>query len=139
MKLMFTAIEEIVTLTTSIVEEADVKTALLVEPLEQTIDVLEEALKAKHIQRLKKGKCSVDTGIIFLETIADLERVADHCSNIAVYVIGDNKLNTEQRRMIEGEVNQHEFLRRMHEEGGTVYESAMKMFMEKYVSPLRKD
>ena len=139
MKLMFTAIEEIVTLTASIVEEADVKTALLVEPLEQTIDVLEEALKAKHIQRLKKGKCSVDTGIIFLETIADLERVADHCSNIAVYVIGDNRLNTEQRRMIEGEVNQHEFLRRMHEEGGTVYESAMKMFMEKYVAPLRKD
>ena len=69
----------------------------------------------------------------------DLERVADHCSNIAVYVIGDNKLNTEQSRMIEGEVNQHEFLRRMHEEGGTVYESAMKMFMEKYVAPLRKD
>lgn len=138
-KLMFTAIEEIVTLTTSIIEKTDVKTALLVEPLEQTIDVLEETLKAKHIQRLKKGKCSVDTGIIFLETIADLERVADHCSNIAVYVIGDNKLNTEQRQMIEGEVNQHEFLRKMHEEGGTVYENAMNMFMEKYVSPLRKD
>ena len=138
-KLMFTAIEEIVTLTTSIIEKTDVKTALLVEPLEQTIDVLEETLKAKHIQRLKKGKCSVDTGIIFLETIADLERVADHCSNIAVYVIGDNRLNTEQRQMIEGEVNQHEFLRKMHEEGGTVYENAMNMFMEKYVSPLRKD
>ena len=52
--------------------------------MEQTIDVLEETLKAKHIQRLKKGKCTVDTGIIYLETVADLERVADHCSNIAV-------------------------------------------------------
>lgn len=139
MKTMFTAIEEIVTLTTSIVEEADVQTALLVEPLEQTIDALEEMLKAKHIQRLKKGKCSVDTGIIYLETVADLERVADHCSNIAVYVIGDNKFSEEQRRMIEGEVNQHEFLRRMHEEGGMVYENAMKMYMEKYVAPLRKE
>lgn len=96
-------------------------------------------LKAKHIQRLKKGKCSVDTGIIYLETVADLERVADHCSNIAVYVIGDNKFSEEQRRMIEGEVNQHEFLRRMHEEGGMVYENAMKMYMEKYVAPLRKE
>ncbi len=72
MEVMFSAIEEIVTLTTDIVEKADLNTALLVEPLEQTIDVLEETLKAKHIQRLKKGKCTVDTGIIYLETVADL-------------------------------------------------------------------
>ncbi|MCI8500705.1 MAG: Na/Pi cotransporter family protein [Oscillospiraceae bacterium] len=139
MKTMFTAVEEIVTITASSVENTDVKSALLVEPLEQTIDVLEEALKSKHIQRIKKGKCSVDAGIIFLETIADLERVADHCSNIAVYVIGDNRLSAERSLMIEGEVNQHAFLHRMHEEGGTVYENAMKMFMDKYVVPLKKE
>ncbi|MGI5895548.1 MAG: Na/Pi cotransporter family protein [Oscillospiraceae bacterium] len=137
MEIMFSAIEEIVTLTTDIVEKADLNTALLVEPLEQTIDVLEETLKAKHIQRLKKGKCSVDTGIIYLETVADLERVADHCSNIAVYVIGDNNLS--ERAQIEGEVNQHAFLHRMHEEGGTVYENAMKMYMEKYVSSFKRE
>ena len=137
MEIMFSAVKEVVSITTDIIENENVDTALMIEPLEQTIDVLEEALKAKHIQRLKKGKCSVDTGIIYLETVADLERVADHCSNIAVYVIGDQKLTDRDRVQIEGEVNQHAFLRRMHEEGGMVYENALKMYMDKYVAQLK--
>lgn len=137
MEIMFSAVKEVVSITTDIIENENVDTALMIEPLEQTIDVLEETLKAKHIQRLKKGKCSVDTGIIYLETVADLERVADHCSNIAVYVIGDQKLTDRDRVQIEGEVNQHAFLRRMHEEGGMVYENALKMYMDKYVAQLK--
>lgn len=138
MNLMFSAIREIVTITTDLVERADLNDALKVEPLEQTIDVLEEILKEKHIQRLKKGKCTVETGIIYLETIADLERVADHCSNVAVYVIGDNELDVEGR--FEGtEVNQHAFLHKMHEEGGSAYDDAFHTYMDKYVSSFKKD
>ena len=97
-----------------------------VEPLEQTIDLLEESLKTRHIQRLKKGDCTVDTGIIYLELIADLERVADHCSNVAVCVIGSHGDTADA-------IRQHEYLKKMREENGQ-YEVTMKEFMNKYMA-----
>ncbi len=61
----------------------DVKTALMVEPLEETVDHICEKLRNKHIKRLKNGKCSVESGLVFMEILSNLERISDHCSNIA--------------------------------------------------------
>ncbi len=61
----------------------DAQTALMVEPLEETVDHICEKLRNKHIKRLKNGKCSVETGLVFMEILSNLERISDHCSNLA--------------------------------------------------------
>lgn len=55
----------------------------LLEQEEQTVDDMTEALRQKHIDRLKEHKCTAKSGVIFLESISNLERVADHAMNIA--------------------------------------------------------
>lgn len=58
-----------------------------VEPLEEIIDRLKEKLRANHIQRLQKGGCSIDAGFIWSDLLTNLERISDHCSNIAGCII----------------------------------------------------
>ncbi len=65
----------------------DSEMALLVDPLEETIDHMCEKLRSRHIKRLKTGKCSVEYGLIFVEILSDIERISDHCSNIANRVL----------------------------------------------------
>jgi len=59
--------------------------------LEDEVDILERQNRANHIDRLNKGQCLTGSGIIFLDAISNLERVADHSSNIALYVLDKNK------------------------------------------------
>ncbi len=61
--------------------------AYRVEPLEECIDILCDTMKINHIERLKKGECSINVGFVFNDLITNIERVADHCSNIAVAMI----------------------------------------------------
>jgi phosphate:Na+ symporter len=58
-----------------------------VEALEETIDGLIEEVRARHIQRLQSGECTIQMGFILNDHLANLERVSDHCSNIAISVI----------------------------------------------------
>lgn len=53
---------------------------------EKTVDKMEKELRDKHIQRLSKGKCAPESGVIFLDILSNLERIADHADNIAEYV-----------------------------------------------------
>ena len=61
----------------------DLTSAAKVEPLEQVIDQLKEQLRTQHILRLQKGGCTMDAGFVWLDLLTNLERTADHCSNIA--------------------------------------------------------
>lgn len=81
------AITEILDISNRAYEGKDPALALQVEPLEETIDLLVEAVKARHIQRLQAGDCSVELGFILSDILNDFERVGDHCSNIAVSMI----------------------------------------------------
>ena len=67
--------------------ENDLSAAAMVEPLEQVIDQLKEQLRTRHILRMQKGDCTIDAGFTWLDLLTDLERTADHCSNIAGCVI----------------------------------------------------
>ncbi len=67
--------------------ENDIQKALEVEPLEEVIDSICYDLKTRHINRVKSGKCTLSQGFIFNDILADYERVADYCSNIAVAMI----------------------------------------------------
>lgn len=118
------ACEEIIGMAIRCVELNDPALAARIEPLEETIDFLNETLKARHIERLKEGKCVVESGVNFLDLLINLERISDHCSNIAVYVIGSQKNNAV--------INRHEFIQNAHAEKDEEYVRLEEEFMLKY-------
>ena len=81
------AILEIMELAISAFINNDVDKAYLVEPLEEHIDILCDEMKLRHIERLQQNTCSLSQGFIFNDLLTDYERVADHCSNIAIAMI----------------------------------------------------
>ena len=105
--------------------DRDVAVAREIEPLEETIDQIKDALKAQHIERLKQGTCSIDAGVIFLEILTNLERIADHCSNIAAYVVG---YEGEQK----GDFDAHQYRQTLHDGREEEYNRLYQEYSEKY-------
>ncbi len=81
------AIREVLTLSKTAFEQTDMEAAARVEPLEQVIDELKDRLRTNHIFRMQQGKCSVEVGFVWSDLLTNMERVSDHCSNIAGCVI----------------------------------------------------
>ena len=82
-----TSIHDILNLTVDSVVSNDVERAKRVEPLEEVIDGLCDEMKLRHIERLKERQCTIAQGTTYNDLLVDFERVADHCSNIAIAVI----------------------------------------------------
>ena len=80
---MLNAVGEIVDLTSRAFLQDDLTLARKVEPLEQVIDELKDTLRTNHIARLQRGECSLAAGFVLSDLLTNLERVSDHCSNIA--------------------------------------------------------
>ena len=126
LKALSDAVTEIIDMAVTIVKTDDIPLASHVEPLEETVDKMEDTLKLRHIERLKAGKCTVDGGIVFLELLTNLERISDHCSNVAVYLIGyHHHLEMFDR---------HEYLKELHAGAGTEYIELFKAYNDKYFS-----
>ncbi|WP_303857631.1 Na/Pi cotransporter family protein [Aminicella lysinilytica] len=81
------ALKEILDITIRAYDTDDIEMASRVEPLEQVIDGLTEAVKLNHINRLQKGECTIQNGFVLSDILTNYERVSDHCSNIAVAII----------------------------------------------------
>ncbi len=94
------ALTDIVTRTSKVFETEDIALAKTVEPLEQVIDGLNAQIKQNHVERLKSGECSIEMGFILSDISTCYERIADHCSNLAVCQIQVHK----------GEYDTHEYL-----------------------------
>lgn len=97
------AVSEILTLSYTAFVKNDLDSAMKVEPLEQVIDGLRTKMRNGHITRLKNGDCTIEAGFIWADLLTNLERTADHCSNIAVCIIDAAQNN----------MNIHESLRNM--------------------------
>ena len=93
-----TAVSDILDLSLTAFLRNDLDSAAKVEPLEQVIDRLKERLRTRHILRLQQGGCTIDAGFAWLDLLTNLERTADHCSNIAGCVIdaAHDNLNLHQ-------------------------------------------
>lgn len=100
------AVSEILDLSLAAFLKGDLRSAGLVEPLEQVIDDLKEQLRTNHILRLQKEKCSIAAGFVWSDLLTDLERVSDHCSNIAGCITD----------MSAGNLNLHQTIRAMKED-----------------------
>ena len=92
------AVSEILDMSINAFVNNDVNLAKNVEPLEDVIDQLRSDLKTRHIERLRDGKCTIELGFILQDLLTNFERVSDHCSNIAVYLIqiNDNSMDTHE-------------------------------------------
>ena len=96
-----------------------------VEPLEEFIETLAVELKARHIRRLREGKCTIELGFAHSDILNNLERVADHCSNIAVDVIQSDQL----------EFDAHEYLDGIKNKDNQQFARDYKAYKEKYRLP----
>ncbi len=83
------AVNEIVALAIKAFKENSLELALKIAPLEEVIDGLKESLRANHIDRVKNGECTIETGFIWTDLIINLERVGDHCNDIGAEIIDD--------------------------------------------------
>lgn len=87
LSVLFAAVKEIIELSFAAFQSGDLESAYAVEPLEERIDELCDEIKLRHVARLQSGVCTLENGFSFNDLITNFERVADHCSNLAVAMI----------------------------------------------------
>lgn len=87
MGVLLAAVREILELTLNAFSTGKAEAVVAISPLEEVIDDLKEALRSAHILRLQQGECTIDAGFIWSDLLTDLERVSDHCSNIAIGIV----------------------------------------------------
>ena len=124
---MTDAVSEVLDMTVEAYVTQSVSLARSVEPLEEVVDTMKEQLKSRHIERLGEGGCTMQTGIFFLDIVHDLEKISDHCSNIAIYTI----------QLVEGaeEFDTHAYAKAEFK-SGPQFESKLKFYQNKYLSRL---
>ena len=87
LKVLIGAVSEILNAAERAFSEKDLAAAAQVEPLKQVIVALKEQMRTRHILRMQQGHCSIEAGFVWSDLLTDLERTADHCSNIAGCVL----------------------------------------------------
>ena len=116
------AVRDICDLTVDSFCTDDDKNAIHVEPLEEVIDTLSKKIKENHIRRLKKGKCTIEMGFVLEDILTGLERVSDHCSNVAVEMI----------TIYDNEYNTHEYFRNFSENERNRFNQEYENLLKKY-------
>lgn len=116
------AVKEIVDVTTKLFCENDIDEAQKVEPLRELISMTCNELKARHISRLRAGKCEVKQGFAFNNLLTDYARIAAHCSNVAIAL-----LETQ-----EGDFDVHEYQKSIRELNNIAYTSLYESYAAKY-------
>ncbi len=122
---MLNAVDEICTMAVTAFINNDYELAQKIEPLEEVIDMLEYNIKSTYTVKLNKKNYSIECGVIFLEILGNLERISDHCSNIAVYIIGKNESSKP--------LNPHEYIHKIHHEQTTNYMEITDFYINKYM------
>lgn len=122
LKNIISAVTEIVDMTIDSYINDDLAEAAMVEPLEQVIDKLKDTLREKHVERLQRGECTVKMGFVFNDLLVNLERVSDHCSNIAVYTL---QVDT-------GTADAHKYLHEVKESTQGEFVDDFRHFSDKY-------
>lgn len=128
--LMTEAVGKALELSNEAFSNTDFESAAKVEPLEEVIDDLNEMLRARHVERLKAGKCSVNVGLYFFDILIHLERLGDQCSDIAVYILG------LKNDAIFG--NEHEYIHNIHHAHEKDYENEYKSNSKYYIGKLNE-
>lgn len=121
LKVLCAAVDEILDLSMNSFLTGDREAVSRVEPLEQVIDQLKEQMRTRHILRMQQGACSIDAGFVWSDLLTNLERTADHCSNIAGCVAD----------MAQHSLNLHESLRNIRNDSQD-FQERFQAYAEKY-------
>lgn len=116
------ALTEILNLTVGAFAHNDLAAARSVEPLEQVVDALGEIMKTNHIKRLQENRCTIETGFIYADLITNCERVADHCSNVAVSML----------RINDDSLDAHKYLAQVKNHQNEQFETKYNEYAKKY-------
>lgn len=117
------AVREIFSLSFDAFRDDNIDLAYRVEPLEECIDTMCDAMKLHHVERLQSGQCSITQGFVFNDLLTDFERIADHCSNLAVAVI-------ELKR---NEIDAHGYINTLKELHFHGFDTMYEEYSRKYV------
>ena len=120
-QIMSAAVQEVTGLAYTAFVTGDIGAARRIEPLEQVIDDLKEELRTRHIRRMQQGTCGIEAGFIWSDLLTDLERVSDHCSNIACCILEG----------IDHNLHRHEVLQSIRENSAS-FDADYAAFQEKY-------
>lgn len=118
-------IREIVDTSVKVFETEDVNLAKEVEPMEEVVDGLNDEIKKRHVKRLRKGKCTIELGFSLSDITTNYERVADHCSNIAISLI----------QIPDDVYGSHEYVDNLEKGEDSQYHEALIKYTEKYMLP----
>ena len=121
-------IRDIVDTSVKVFATEDAVLAKEVEPMEEIADDLNEEIKKRHIRRLRKGKCTIELGFALSDITTNFERVADHCSNIAISLI----------QIPDDSYGSHEYVEHLERGDDSQYHEALIRYLEKYALPKRK-
>lgn len=127
-KVFSRAIHDIVEMSYQAFGQEDIEMAKKVEPLEELVDELNDELKQRHVRRLREGKCTIELGFILSDLTTNYERIADHCSNLAVGVIQLAKESYER----------HEYLETLNKDSNEQFQQLYKKYKDTYVLPMSK-
>lgn len=119
------AIGDIVDLSVAVFEKEDAAAARQVEPFEEAIDVIQKEMKKRHTKRLRKGKCTVEMGFVLSDVTSNYERIADHCSNIAISVM----------QLEEDDTLAHEYVDNLQKSEGSEFDLRFQNYLKKYDLP----
>lgn len=122
LSVLSSALDEILDITVEAFKENNMELASKVEPLEQVIDSLIRQIKLRHIERLQGGQCTIQMGFVLNDLLTNIERVSDHCSNVAVGII-ELKHNS---------YNTHEYLRQIKDGSNKNFSESFNTFTKKY-------
>lgn len=111
-------------------EKDDRKACAYIEPLENVVDEMVELVRSNHLERLRRGECSGEAGAAYVETLLNLERVADHCSNVGVCLAAQRAGSS---------LSKHEFVRRMHNGNTEHFTEKYMYYREKYYDQIKQD
>ncbi len=125
LKIFIEALREILSMAIHSFEQEDLEEAEMVEPLEEVIDQLNIEIKKRHIKRLREGKCTIELGFVLSDITTNFERVADHCSNIAVCLL----------QVSENSFETHEYLENLKEENNLDFKGKVLAYKDKYNLP----
>ena len=123
------AVRDIVDRSITCFLENDVILARSVEPLEACIDDLNVNIKSRHIERLTAGECTIELGFVLTDICTNFERVADHCSNIAIYQI----------QVPNDEYDTHEYLRNMERHDRDEFDQEELRYEQLYRLPAKAE
>ena len=109
--------------------------AVQVEPLEEVVDLIAATLKNRHVERLKAGECTIELGTQFLERLIKLERMSDHCSNVALHILRQISSPDDKVR-----IDSHAYMHELHHGGfNQEFDDLFQEYRTKYFQPIAGD